>query len=215
MENYLNSFKYLETLKTNTLLTSDFKSFSALEENFNSKAMCEFYGYYMTNLNKTSENEFSKFQKDCEKLGGGIINFGLISAYKEMQAEIIKHYKDFVDFVGSAEGLRLKEDPGRWTAYINGIFSDEKFQKFFLNLNEVFFNVNEVYLKTILQFDEVFFENIALTHDWVHYNLFFVVGISVFFYLTVVYFKSDRPLRLIKSSEKVVCNSILYNIIDL
>jgi hypothetical protein len=59
----------------------------------------------MTNSNKTSETEFRKYQKDCEKLGGGINNFGLISAYKEMQAEITKHYKDFVDFVI----LKLKE----------------------------------------------------------------------------------------------------------
>jgi hypothetical protein len=103
----------------------------------------------------------------------------------------------------------------KWISYVNKIFSDERFQKIFLNLNEVIFNINEIYFQSIIQFNEIFFDNISLNHALVHYNLFLVIVVSFIIYLIIIYLKIDKPLKLINSSEKFIYNSIIYNIIDL
>jgi len=215
MENYLDSYKYLESLKNSLNIKKEFEYFKNLEDDFNSKEMCDYYGYYMTYLNSTNLEEYLKFKNDCEIFGGGINNFGIISSYNEMKLEIQNHYKDFVSFINTEEGLEYKMVKDKWISYVNKIFSDERFQKIFLNLNEVIFNINEIYFQSIIQFNEIFFDNISLNHALVHYNLFLVIVVSFIIYLIIIYLKIDKPLKLINSSEKFIYNSIIYNIIDL
>jgi len=214
-ENYLNSFKYLENLKINPSNKNDFEYFNNLEINFNSKRMCDFYGFYLSSLNSTSEVDYIKYKKDCEILGGGINNFGIISAYNEMNSEIAKHYKDFVVYINTEKGQFSKSREEKWVEYVNEIFSDAKFKKIFNNLNEIFFNINEIYFKAIINFSDIFFENISQTHDLVHYNSFIIIVVSLIIFLIIIYYMIDKPLRLIKFSEKIIHNSILYNILDL
>lgn len=182
-----------------------------IEKNLNSKNMCNYYSYYMTNSNSTTLEEYQNYYEKCTVLGGGLNIFGLENSLQSMISILLKNKLD----LSSLLNKNNQENNNDWNTIILEKYGDETFQKVYKNNLEIIFDINQKIYEKIFKYNDYFYDDLGVKHDWVHYMLFLIVGLVNFFYLFIVKYLIDRPKFIILYCEDLIQNSILFNVLDI
>jgi hypothetical protein len=182
------------------------------EKNMKSKDMCNYYAFYMTEENTTKVENYSNYLNDCNKISGGLNTFGIENSFESMVFILNGLESDLDNYIENSKDQIL--DNEHWFSYIENKLSEESFLKTYKNINTILFDVNQLIFKYINDFNDYFFDDLALKHDWVHYMLFLIVGLSNYYFLFLVYFFIEKPKAKIIDSENLVRNSILFDICE-
>lgn len=194
---------FINSIDTNFLYVQE------LEKNLNTKNMCNYYSYIMTNQNMTTIMEYQMYYDKCNLLGGGINTFGWENSIQSMISVLVKNQIEFSDLINK---FNKNED---WTIIIHEKFSDETFQKLYKNILEILFDINQITYEKIFELNDHFYDDLAVKHDWVHYMLFLIISLVNFFYLFMVKYMIDKPKFILEHAEGIVQNSILFNILEI
>jgi len=167
LDNYKINFDNTKSFRETN--DQEFIYLKNLEINMNKKEMCDYYAYYMCGENSTQINSYNEYVNECKNISGGLNNFGLETSFESM-VNLLNNFESDLERIFENKTMEIstsysEEDRKN---FIRLKFSDDSFQRVYKNLNEIFFNINEIIYKKINDFNEYFFDDIGLKHDWVH-----------------------------------------------